>query len=327
MKKLLIISLAALFVLAGTIGVASVEDDTDGDGIDDAVDNCPLHYNPDQEDSNDDGIGDACNNEVWLEPGAGFINDTTLLPGAEHRVTFWWVGKGFTCDGLWAGANSWKLFSPDGADWGYAQMHLRPEFESVNQGSYLFMKYYHKTAGSELWEETANNGWDPVVSDQAGTDSAGGYMAMNGLDPSLPVGWEGPVLEIEFTSYPEDAGKHLCVDTIAITVWEWYCFHPSETVYPLWDYSEPVCFVVTDKCCTGRVGDVNLIGGDTPTISDITTLIDFLFISNTPLPCLEEADINQSGGAEPTEDDITIGDVSWLIEHLFYSGIPIPDCL
>lgn len=34
--------------------------DTDGDGIDDSVDNCPLVFNPDQLDRDNDGVGDAC---------------------------------------------------------------------------------------------------------------------------------------------------------------------------------------------------------------------------------------------------------------------------
>lgn len=34
--------------------------DADGDGIPDATDNCPLVFNPEQEDSNQDGVGDAC---------------------------------------------------------------------------------------------------------------------------------------------------------------------------------------------------------------------------------------------------------------------------
>ena len=34
--------------------------DRDGDGVYDCFDNCPDHYNPGQEDSNGDGIGDAC---------------------------------------------------------------------------------------------------------------------------------------------------------------------------------------------------------------------------------------------------------------------------
>ena len=34
--------------------------DTDGDGVPDDEDNCPLVPNPDQADSNNDGVGDAC---------------------------------------------------------------------------------------------------------------------------------------------------------------------------------------------------------------------------------------------------------------------------
>jgi LPXTG-site transpeptidase (sortase) family protein len=35
-------------------------DDLDNDGIENLVDNCPLNFNPNQEDTNGDGIGDAC---------------------------------------------------------------------------------------------------------------------------------------------------------------------------------------------------------------------------------------------------------------------------
>lgn len=34
--------------------------DTDGDGVDDSIDNCPLTPNPLQEDTNGNGVGDAC---------------------------------------------------------------------------------------------------------------------------------------------------------------------------------------------------------------------------------------------------------------------------
>ncbi|MFQ5498998.1 MAG: M14 family zinc carboxypeptidase [Candidatus Zixiibacteriota bacterium] len=47
-----------------------VNADSDGDGINDAVDNCPSTFNPLQEDTDSDGIGDSCDNCVLtLNPG------------------------------------------------------------------------------------------------------------------------------------------------------------------------------------------------------------------------------------------------------------------
>lgn len=48
----------AILVLQRSLGGACI--DTDGDGVCDNVDNCPAVSNPNQEDSNGNGIGDAC---------------------------------------------------------------------------------------------------------------------------------------------------------------------------------------------------------------------------------------------------------------------------
>jgi hypothetical protein len=39
--------------------------DTDNDGVPDVLDNCPTVYNPDQADSDGNGIGDACDTQYW----------------------------------------------------------------------------------------------------------------------------------------------------------------------------------------------------------------------------------------------------------------------
>lgn len=79
-------------------------------------------------------------------------------------------------------------------------------------------------------------------------------------------------------------------------------------------------------CCRGKVGDVNALGGDEPTISDVAVMIDMLYISGLEINCLTEADINLSGGGSPVATDITLGDISILIDHLYISQNPLPDC-
>lgn len=58
--------------------------DSDGDGIDDTIDNCPLVANPDQVDSDNNGIGDVCDQTC---PPATYINDTRQLHLPRVEIT------------------------------------------------------------------------------------------------------------------------------------------------------------------------------------------------------------------------------------------------
>ncbi len=55
--------------------------DTDGDGIEDSVDNCPLVANEDQVDSDGDGVGDACESDF---DGDGIIDSLDNCPETEN---------------------------------------------------------------------------------------------------------------------------------------------------------------------------------------------------------------------------------------------------
>lgn len=65
-----------------------VEVDADGDGVSDPNDNCPTTPNPDQRDTNNDGVGDACTPFDFPAGGAFVIGDQAILAGGA-TVTFW----------------------------------------------------------------------------------------------------------------------------------------------------------------------------------------------------------------------------------------------
>lgn len=61
------------YVFPVRAGVPSTVSDSDGDGVPDAIDNCPFTPNPDQRDSTLDGIGDACKTPSSQHSTAAFL--------------------------------------------------------------------------------------------------------------------------------------------------------------------------------------------------------------------------------------------------------------
>jgi len=73
-------------------------------------------------------------------------------------------------------------------------------------------------------------------------------------------------------------------------------------------------------CCVGFTGNVDCSELEEPDISDITRLIDYLYLSHAELCCPEEADADMSGG----EPDIS--DITRLIDYLYISHGPLALC-
>jgi len=75
-------------------------------------------------------------------------------------------------------------------------------------------------------------------------------------------------------------------------------------------------------CCIGFADNADCSESEVPDISDITRLIDYLYLTHAPLCCPNEADSNGSGDEEPDISDITA-----LINYLYTEHLPLATCL
>lgn len=74
-------------------------------------------------------------------------------------------------------------------------------------------------------------------------------------------------------------------------------------------------------CCVGLAGNVDCDPSDGVDISDLSALIDFLYISFNPLCCPSEANVDGDPAA-----GIDISDLSALIDYLYISFTPPASC-
>lgn len=76
-----------------------------------------------------------------------------------------------------------------------------------------------------------------------------------------------------------------------------------------------------ESCCVGSTGNVNGDAGDLVNLSDLTALVNHLFVSFEPLSCVSEA--NVSGDAACA---VNLSDVTVLVNSLFVTFVPVADC-
>jgi|GEM_PF-793445 len=85
--------------------------------------------------------------------------------------------------------------------------------------------------------------------------------------------------------------------------------------------SNSVSILINRVCCVGLTGNVDCDLADVADISDLTALIDHLFISLASLCCSAEANIDGDLGGV-----VDISDLTALIDHLFISLAPTAPC-
>jgi|CXWL01.1.fsa_nt_gi hypothetical protein len=72
-------------------------------------------------------------------------------------------------------------------------------------------------------------------------------------------------------------------------------------------------------CCIGIRGNIDCDGLQSIDIGDLTILVDHLFISFTPLCCVDEGDM-------VVDASVDIADLTFLVDHLFISFVAQPGC-
>ena len=95
-------------------------------------------------------------------------------------------------------------------------------------------------------------------------------------------------------------------------------FFANGLTYYIYDLSLSIYRLDVAPCCghysNGYTGNTNCDGGGDVTLSDITRLIDFVFVSKEPLCC------EGNGNTNGSEDGkITLSDITSLIDHVYIS--------
>ena len=108
------LSAAALLLVLRVEPAAAQAADFDGDGVPDAVDNCPHGANPGQQDVDDDGVGDFCDNCLTTPnfnqrdtDGDGFGDACDVCPATPGpQIDVDGDGRGDACDNCPVDANT-----------------------------------------------------------------------------------------------------------------------------------------------------------------------------------------------------------------------------
>ena len=256
--------------------------DADSDGIPDFVDNCINDYNPDQLDNDIDGEGDVCDDDDDDDSVADVSDNCPFEPNFD-QLDDDLDGFGNACD-VCPGYDDNVDVDGDGAPDGCDNCPAL-----ANEGQ--------ENSDGDSWGDACDNCRYVDNEDQSNIDGDDYGDLCDNCDS---------VANNNQADSDFDGRGNLCDNCM-------YDYNPGQEDYN-GDGIGDAC------CCVGTTGNTNCSEQEAPDISDITRLIDYLYLSHAVLCCPGEADVNGSGG----EPDIS--DITRLIDYLYLSHAVLPDC-
>jgi choice-of-anchor B domain-containing protein len=125
----------------------------------------------------------------------------------------------------------------------------------------------------------------------------------------------GPVMSLFFriSNFPTGTFNDILITPMSSIELEVFsgCFSYQPDIVPgLITLGEP-------PCCDGIVGNVDDSINETPDLSDLGVMVDFLFLEpgTVTLPCIDESDMDLTGG--PPEFQVDLADLGILVDYLF----------
>lgn len=236
--------------------------------------------------------------KIELSRVNGLISDGVL--DREQRPTFVFRLTNNTSHVVIGVTTGFRIHSPDAATWDTTILDTTSNMGREEFPMGLYLRHFSA---------------DGTAADTVGFLGLGENI---GAPSGLPPGFSEDGLAITIGPFPAEArGKTICIDSSFYYnggVWKWVLSEPSEVI-PAWD--GPHCYRV--ECCE-RPGDIDDDGSPTPDISDLVYAVSYMYSGGPPPPCIEQMDLNGSGGIPD------ISDLVYLVDYMMLGGPPPEPC-